>query len=47
MVPNLFLVDAQAALFSIYPEIFDWLSRLFACDGRTLKYYILSDENQV
>ena len=46
-VPRLFLVDPQAAIVALYPEIAQTLQRIFATEARTLKHYLLEDENQI
>lgn len=46
-VPRLFLVDPQAAIVAMHPELAELLKRIFASEGRTNKSYILKDENQL
>ena len=46
-MPRLFLVDPQAAVVNLCHEIAETLKRLFGTEGRTIKNYILKDENQL
>jgi len=46
-MPKLFLIDPQAAIVCLCPEIAETLSRIFATDARTLKHYLIKDENQL
>ena len=41
------MVDPQHAILNCYYEFSEILRRLFAGDGRTLKYYVLNDNLQV
>ena len=43
----LYLIDPEAALFNIYPEMTDFLKRLFISDPRNLKYFSYLDDNQI
>ena len=43
----MFLVDPQHAVLQCYFEFAELLRRLFATDGRTLKYYVLNDSLQL
>lgn len=46
-MPKLFLVDPQCAIVNFSHEIASTLRRIFAAEGRTLKYYIKKDADQL
>ena len=45
--PRLFLVDPQCAIVNLCFEIAQTLGHMFANCGRTIKHYIIKDENQL
>jgi hypothetical protein len=43
LVPNLFLVDSQAAIVECYYELMETLSKLFGNCFRTVRFYMCHD----